>query len=310
MTIAAGLLCNEGVLICADTEETSWIMKSHASKIRHFEFPGGAAAFAYAGNTRFASSAIRKCQTRLIGLSKRSSGKPVDPISEIEGILDREYRRNVLSHPGYATDSSLYYQLLIALWVEGCETKLYVADQTALDEIPTFECIGIGESLARHLIASGHSGGMEYNRALPLAAYTLALVKDQVKDCDGMSIFVFVGNDGKIGTVTSLHDGPCVQLERYARSYDSLCRRLLTVIADPALDPKYFEPNLDSLFIQEIRRMFSEIVADRNRREQQIAVLNPHFTPDRVRQLVVQLSTGLPIGPQPSPESRGGTGEF
>jgi hypothetical protein len=84
MTIAAGFVCREGILLCADTEQTAWAMKLHGSKLGHFACPGGIIAFAYAGNTRFAFSAIQKLQKRLQGIP------PEDTLSEVEKVLDRE----------------------------------------------------------------------------------------------------------------------------------------------------------------------------------------------------------------------------
>jgi hypothetical protein len=90
MTIAAGFLCRQGVLLCADTEQTAWAMKLHQAKVGFFDFPGGKMGHVYAGNTQFALSAIEKLQKRL----NRRAIK--DPLGEVEKLLDSEYRRNVL----------------------------------------------------------------------------------------------------------------------------------------------------------------------------------------------------------------------
>src|SRR5580704_3616076 len=66
MTIAAGFLCAEGVLLCADTEVAGWTLKHHDSKLRHFDCPGGNIGFAISGNMDFALAAIDKCASRLM----------------------------------------------------------------------------------------------------------------------------------------------------------------------------------------------------------------------------------------------------
>jgi len=65
MTIAAGLLCQDGVLLCTDTEHTAWAAKSHHSKVDHFEVPNGKIAFALAGASALAWSAMQKCRKEL-----------------------------------------------------------------------------------------------------------------------------------------------------------------------------------------------------------------------------------------------------
>ena len=123
MTIAAGLLHRDGVLLCADTEQTGWAMKLHAAKLGHFAHPAGKVAWAYAGNVNFAVSAIQKCRRRL------EAAAPTDTLGELEAVLDEEYRRNVLSHPGYATDGTPVDCVRLARLglVEGFEADLVVA---------------------------------------------------------------------------------------------------------------------------------------------------------------------------------------
>ena len=97
MTIAAGFVCEEGVLLCADTEPTGWSSKFHGSKVEHFEIRGGKIAFALtAANSHLAWSAIQKCRDRLQAVV------PKDVVVELEQILDAEYRRQVLTHPSYS----------------------------------------------------------------------------------------------------------------------------------------------------------------------------------------------------------------
>jgi hypothetical protein len=292
VTIAAGLLCREGVLLCTDTEVTDWESKTQESKMRYFDFPGGRVCFAYAGNTRFAFSAIEKCEKRL----NRKTKQPIDPYNEIESVLDKEYRRNVLSHPSQDKDHTLHYWLLIALWLDGAGTKLYVSSLTALNEVKEFECEGSGKQLAKHILKSAFYGKMAYSEALCLAAYAISLVKDTVQYCDGIGVFRFLSHNGAIATTTSqagLGGGVCAQVERYAMGYEFLTRRLLLHIFDPTKDEQYFEKNFTTLFTDEIDRMVSEIVLERKKAQESIAISNPSLSAVHVRYLATQLAMGI-----------------
>ena len=99
MTIAAGFVCKDGVILCADTEHTGWPSKFHESKLDHFEIPAGKIAFALAGNRSFAWCAIQKCRERLRSVAPQSVA------NELEQILETEYRRNVFGHPSYSNGS-------------------------------------------------------------------------------------------------------------------------------------------------------------------------------------------------------------
>ena len=151
MTIAMGFVCNDGIVLSADSQITTSLTKSHEAKIQHFDFKGGKAAFVYAGNVNFSLSAYQKVKKELI------QEPPQDPLAKIESILEREYRRNVLKHPGHSADDSLDYQFLIAFWKDGI-ARLFMSDRTTLVEVDHWEPIGIGYYLAKHLIQS-HTGG-------------------------------------------------------------------------------------------------------------------------------------------------------
>jgi hypothetical protein len=191
MTIAAGFVCREGVLLCADTEHTGWSAKFHESKLGEFEIPGGKLAFALAGNTSFAWSVMQKCRRLL------QTVPPEKTLSELERILDREYRRNVLSNPG--RDQNYHYWLLIAIWSPGHRVRLYATNETAIREVTTFDCIGIGRELADYLIRPCFTSLMPERLALPLAAYALAGVKESITGCGGMSVYLVLGDHLKTG---------------------------------------------------------------------------------------------------------------
>ena len=303
MTIAAGLLCREGVLLAADTEHTSWQTKSHASKIEIIPFQDGKVGLAGAGNTAFVSSAIRKFRDAL------TRTKTTDPLAIIESVHEKEYRRNVLKHPNHATEQDLHYWFLIGLW-RGDKTKLYVTSLTAVADVAGFDCIGVGEPLASHIIGPAYSTGMQYSEALPIVAYALAHVKEHVRECGGVTTVRFIANDGSEGAVFSEPGSSvCSEVERYAKGYDFLTKRLLIHITDPTKDEQYFEANLQNLFVTDVMRLFREVHADRKKREAEIAANNPQLSPDRAKTLAVQLSMGWPPLLPPSPESPGGSGE-
>jgi hypothetical protein len=294
LTIAAGFVCQDGVVLCADTEITTWQSKSHESKIDFVEFSGGKAAFTYAGHVRFANCAIQKCKGRLV------TGGAANMLEDIESILDQEYRRNVLSHPDQATNGSLHYEVLIGLVSEHDRARLYVSSQTAIQEVTSWVPIGIGCDLARHLIQHG-----PYNvaGAVKVAAYALSEIKDSVPGCGGMSIYMILQNDGRHGVVTSIHDGPCKELQDFARAYDFVTRELLMQLANEDATDEHCEQYLREVFtgrIMEKRRQWS---ADWRRREKAFLDLNPHLDATDAKRMHRELSLG--IVPAPAPKQEG-----
>lgn len=65
MTIAAGIMCNAGIVMFADTLMSGAVKTVYESKITGYRFHDGKAAFALAGYATFAQSAIQECETAL-----------------------------------------------------------------------------------------------------------------------------------------------------------------------------------------------------------------------------------------------------
>lgn len=286
MTIAAGLLCQDGVLICADTEHTGWASKTHQIKIGDFELPatGAKICFALAGATAPAWSAIEKCRKALLD---DSTG---DLPSRIEAILDSEYRRNVATLPSY---SDFDYQLLVGLWEPGSHAvKLYSTTATTFVPVREFACIGIGGELASFIIRPAFVG-LTLRQALPLSIYTLACVKDAIAGCGGMSIYHLIRNDGSVGTISSGHLGTTVNVEQYSKTFDFMTRRLLLLLADTDMDENTFRGNLDSLFIGPLVQKRREWVKAHRKYLADLAKANPHLTEEQVKNAAKDLSLGF-----------------
>jgi hypothetical protein len=252
MTIAAGFVYRDGILLCADTELTGWITL-HEAKISQFSCSAGNVGIAYSGNSGFAASTIQKCKRKLGAVAA------VDFIGELETIIDKEYRRTVLSHPSQATDTSLPYKLLIAVTSNSGDAALYVTDQTAMHQISTYECIGVGEVLAHYLVRPTFSPDIGERQMLSLATFMLACVKGYVSGCGGMSQFLGLRKDGTVGHFFA-GAGPGVDLrtntdwlERHSKGFDPFARRILFDIPNPDINDADFDGNLE-IFCNEMRR--------------------------------------------------------
>jgi 20S proteasome alpha/beta subunit len=283
MTIAAGFLCSDGVLFCADTEHTGWSAKSHHSKVDHFEVVGGKVCFALAGASALAWSAIQKCKKHL------QATPSADLVADIERILDAEYRRNVLGHPNYA---NLDYSLLVGVWTQNERPRVYFTTATALTEVTEFHCIGIGGELATYLIRPGFHA-LTLKSATALAAYTLGSVKDSISGCGGMSIYVLLRNDGSIGVLTSEHDGPTKDVEKFARLFDHQIKRLLLWTADVHSEDAHYDQNVTNLVVQPIKEKRTEWVRAYRAKERAFAELNPHLSPEQIRRMFADISSGF-----------------
>ncbi len=246
MTIAAGFLHRDGVLLCADTEHGSPAMKFYDTKLDPFEWRSRAGAFAYSGNSKFAVAAIQKCKTELGMTASR------DPIRVIEDVLGEEYRRVVFSNPGSAQDEDLHFSLLVAIPSITGSVELYASHETSIRRIDAFECTGIGNLFAGHLVRKSFIPTYTEFMALCIAAHMLALVKEHVPGCGGPSQFISVRHDG---TAKRFDGHPCVgQLETWSDDQRFLSTELLFQHMDMHMADSDFELSLEN-FTSKMRNM-------------------------------------------------------
>lgn len=105
-TTIAGFVYKDGILLCSDTQQEGGAIKIHASKIGLFECLAGKFAFAFAGNVRFAISAIQQCRQALHEVEADAA------VSTLRDVLEREYQRVVYQHPDNEKDyGAIAYQL-------------------------------------------------------------------------------------------------------------------------------------------------------------------------------------------------------
>ncbi len=158
MTIAAGFVNANGVLICADTLIGNEVQSSYRSKIIGSPLSDGAALFAYSGAEAFSEGTIQRCLTAL----RKHSGKPrtcdeiVDAMRKLWANCYRQANGN----------KTTYDQVLIAVQSNAEQkTALYYSDNTYISRSPVaYKCIGCGDYLCKYLLDSGPPlGGALYS---------------------------------------------------------------------------------------------------------------------------------------------------
>ncbi|MGA8598522.1 MAG: hypothetical protein WB676_27710 [Bryobacteraceae bacterium] len=240
MTIAAGFVYDDGVLLFADTQVEALAMKTHERKVGSFSCPGGQIGYAMAGNASQATSAMQKCAKRI------KKVRPEEVIEKMEEALDDEYRRVVFSHPTYGTDWNLGYWFLISYWsASERRTHLFVTQEHTLKRVDDRrECIGIGRDLAHYLLTLSAHDSMDERRALMLATYVLTKVKDHVPGCGGTSHLLVMRNDGFVYLANPF---PFEQVARQSAPYEWSTRHLLVSTVNAELTDSEFEEAIDSV---------------------------------------------------------------
>lgn len=195
MTLAAGFVYREGVLLCAETELTAGDLKTHGAKILPFDCPFGRIGMVCSGNFVLAVAAMQSIKRAVLKLDPH-----VHPLETVISTLDREYQRTVWANPSFAAYGPLEFQLLVAIQGKSGSTELYSSDGNSLVEVSGHACIGSGSVVAERLIDQAFLAIGDRGRLLAFLSHMMNVAKRGGAGVGGMSLFVDLGFDGTQAT--------------------------------------------------------------------------------------------------------------
>jgi 20S proteasome alpha/beta subunit len=202
VTIVAGFKTYEGVVLCADTQETSGTAKRRVPKlIFHPEYqtikmkrdPNYlAAAFCGAGDGAFVDL--------LVDQSWRSAQHATnleDASNRIVATIKETYREyGQIYQPGSCPTA----ELLFGVRMDG-DSRLFAATGPLVNEKNGYSSSGIGYYLADFLAARMYKEYLSLKACVILAAYVLFQAKEHVEGCGGDSHIAVLRNQGISGMV-------------------------------------------------------------------------------------------------------------
>jgi len=200
VTIAIGFAYDGGLLFCSDTKVTGDIHEFQ-SKLRHFRSTDGNCASTFASSAvdlTFPLSAISKCWEAVRGMDFA-----VRSIEEVhhaaEFSLAEFYSTHIYPHPDRVPDSP-YLQLLIGIWLRG-ESNLYLSNETVLNPVDQYECIGAGAYLAKYIIGQYLAATPGVNSLQDVALIAEHAVQSAIEydgRCGGCPEMLIVRDSGEI----------------------------------------------------------------------------------------------------------------
>lgn len=148
MTIAAGLVNDSGVLLCADTLVGDGELSAFRSKLTGGRFSDGSIIFGVADDLAFCDSFTQKCITNL----KKYGGTPRSS-QQIVGFIQNAWMK--AWKESVVTETS-WPQVIIALWSSAeNDTRLYVSGRDIIAESKAgVECIGCGCAICKYFLGS------------------------------------------------------------------------------------------------------------------------------------------------------------
>lgn len=200
MTIAVAFAYRGGMLFCADTMVTG-ASKLNQSKIIHHVSNDGRCSLTFASSAidlNFPLAAISKCweAVRNMDFSVRSL-EEVHHTAEFS--LADFYSTHIYPHPDRQPESP-FLQMLVGINLRG-ECGLYLSNETVLNAVEQYECIGAGAYLAKYLIGKYRKANQSANSfqdAALIARHAVQSAIDYDGRCGGTPELVVIRPDGTI----------------------------------------------------------------------------------------------------------------
>ena len=241
MTIIAGFRCRDGVVVCADTQETSNGSKRNIPKLRFeegrqwipdfgFESTGLAAAFCGSSdNGPFVDKLIDRAWN-----TAKSAQDLKAAADSIESVIKNTYEEfGQIYQAGQCPGAELIYGLTM-----GGDSKLFSAYGPIVNESDTYVSSGIGYYLADFLAERMYGGHLTTRQCAILAAYILYQTKTHVEGCGGDSHVAVLREQESSGLVEwKLID----EVTKYIKLVDKDAGELLPTFANFTAKPEEIE---------------------------------------------------------------------
>jgi len=195
MTIAAGFRCSDGIVLCADSQITAPDgTKYNAQKVFSYSSSDVDVVFAFAGVEVFSKMCIERLSKRVLASTA----------SEVAEALRDEALSIHQTYAPQATASTTEYDLDILV---ATKFSLSDRDQLALYRIEgpavslpikTFDCIGIGRTVARQAISLFFKDRLSVQEASRIGVYCLKQAKEHLDACGGPSQITMLWDDTEV----------------------------------------------------------------------------------------------------------------
>lgn len=268
MTIAAGFLCPDGIVVCADREVATDADKYEESKIFTLH-PDSIdinpqIVFAGSGWHDFVKMTVDKIREQVFGLTE-----PQDINRAIEKVILEVHRKHIRWYP---SNPKPYFSLVLAIRYAADDMALFNTSGTSMIRVPEWSCIGTGDTLASYLSRALTPDELPTDEAAFVAAQIIDQVKKNVPGCGGQFSEVVILP--KRGALRRLRPLQLLQVEYRTRDVGSVLKPLLLSLSNPTLTDSEFEEELRT-FVSECKRLRREHKRSQRRIEKKRATSQP-----------------------------------
>jgi len=250
MTITAGFIAHDGILLCSDSQYTS-SERTDDQKIFARFFEGAAVVFALSGDTAYGRTAIEDCREAISSFPSEQRTIP-----NIRKTVRRVMKRILADYDARRLEPSERPQFLVAITTREEETRLFSTRETAMSPVTRYECQGSGSYLGNYIIGPIYQEGMSVSEAAVIAMSALSAAKKHDTYCGGFSQFVAIAR----GRLTAVLPFDPQATECLIERYEGYARLLLLDTCNGEILDSDFPDRLAKFTdrVLEIRRLVKE----------------------------------------------------
>jgi 20S proteasome alpha/beta subunit len=236
MTIAAGFICTDGIVLCADTQEVIYsYAKVNTEKMRQLETPAYNVVFTGAGDTGLLETTIQLMEQALLD-KKPSHDREIEKV--LRDSLLETFSRHVAPYANFPQEDRPTADILIGIQYP-TSTSLYRAYGTSFLQVTEPQCIGSGVVLGKSLIAQLFDSSMTIGRGWLIALYVLNQAKTWVDGCGGNTDILLLSAHNK--GITRIPTTEVEDLESHFKQFDAFVRPLFMAVADRNVPHEKYE---------------------------------------------------------------------
>ena len=195
MTIAAGFICADGIILAADTQYTVGSTKTNGQKIYDVVDEGDyRLILAGAGDVPY----IRMTADKLVSnLLKKTLLSVSDVVDVIGSTVEWVHKEHIFPHPLDQYGNKPQVELLVAIRSpEGL--KLLASNSTAVFNVTNYEVLGSGIEIASYVLDRLKGQGYDIPTIKILATHVVAVAKRYDNYCGGDTKLVALYKDGRV----------------------------------------------------------------------------------------------------------------
>jgi hypothetical protein len=228
MTIVAGLLCLDGIVLAADTQEGGYL-KNDVLKYQYARTATWLGAVMGAGSGEYADM----CQQKILHRFAATEASPEPSLSDIEAYALELFHTHFAPLGVYPELERPDAKMIIAIQPRERYGSLLTWHQTAFVRRDPYAFVGVGAEMAQHLFeqfryAAPHLRPMRI--AAGLLIYIVSQIKAMIRDCGGQTELSMMGRDGHIYYLSE------ERISRREEKYRNLDARVMKSLAEYIMD--------------------------------------------------------------------------